>query len=375
MKLNNKSKVLNWLWKDLLYLERKALAATFVLEVIGFSGQVAAYGVLFKYVSALEENATLHFLGEAYVPKLSHTLLLVVAICTGLLFVVSSVFNYWSETRTIDLTRKYEVRCSHRILSALHSSVQLDKKEQIDNKSYDFRNLRRALIKDARFCGKAVPVVSFAMIVGIKFFLSLVFMFSIDFLLTGIILIMIIPMFFVTKYVGRRVVKLTTEREGRLLSFVNAKKNIISSVFQNPELSKEELLSADNEPEIASFYDAYFGVRKKLALNDLVSISFMALLAIVIILTGGKLVLFGNMPWSIFIAYIVALRFFFGSLQGVSLLVKKSSKIYEYVSHYLRFLRELQSRDQSLIAEGIQNESPNNIGLDLDDDDDEDDEL
>lgn len=375
----SKNKTFKWLWEDLIYPRKKDFLINFLLDLGGILGQVAAYSVLLKYVNALEQTSELELLGRSFEPQSSQTLLIVVALTTGLLFLIYSLIDYWSKLRIINITRKYDEFCSRRILHALEKTSQTLVSDSGYSR-FDSRRLRKALIKDARFCGKTVKVISLGFVILIKFLASLAFMFSVSILLTSAILLLIVPLAYILRRLGREVVKLTQLREAKLPVFIQHKKMQMQRAMDKNRAPNKEQDEFGSSNEILSFYNTYYKVMKKLALSDLIIVLFIAFLAVVVVLMAGNLVLFGNMSWAIFIAYIVAMRFFFSSMQGLNNMMKKASKLYDYVSHYIMTLEAAQSGKGVPMLEAYKREplastrNSDAIGLELNDDDGDDDD-
>lgn len=375
-----KGTTLKWVWKDLIHPNSKSFILIFLLDILSVLGQVAAYGLLLKYVNALEQTSELTFLGNSYVPQSSQTLLIAVATGTGALFLFYGLMDYLSQIKVIQMTKKYESFCSQRVitsLSAINRKLDFQKGERPD---FDNRRLKKALIKDARYSARLVKFFQFSTVTLVKFFGSLIFMFSVNFSLTLIILLMIIPIFFALRHMARQVARLTQKRETKLPGFIYSQKQLMQAAFTPSLEAPSDTHEFDPAKEVSDFYNMYHDISRKLAKSDFIILAFIAVLAILIVLTAGNLVMFGDMSWTIFIAYIVALRYFFGSLKGLNGVFKKSSKIYDYLNHYINTLQQIETGKGVPVlaaykkAEISSVKKSNGLGLDLDDDDDDDDD-
>ncbi|MFT6214345.1 MAG: ABC-type multidrug transport system fused ATPase/permease subunit [Roseivirga sp.] len=367
--------VLKWIRKDLVYPHFKGFLTVFFLDILGILGQLTAYGLLLKYVNALESTNELFILGTTYIPQSSQTILTLVAVSTGALFVFYGLMVFWSKVKVIKMTKNYELFCSERVLTSLKAILTSPESSESEVPSFDQRRLRKALIKDSRFCGKLIPTISFSVITILKFLGSLVFMFSSSFLLTVIILLIVLPLLLVLKYMAKSVVNLTQQREVKLPNFIAGKKLLMQNAL-DPTKKK----SSNTHHAVSIFYNTYYKILNKMALSDLIITFFTAILLVIVVLMAGNLVLFGDMSWPIFIAYIVALRYFFGSLKSLNQMFKKSSKIYDYVSHYVSTLKQIETGKGVPVLAAYRNNGPtagkntDGLGLDLDDDEDDDDD-
>lgn len=367
-----------WVWNDLISPRKRAFGFIVVLDLISILFQIAAYAVLFKYVNALEQGTDFDFMGYHLSPRSSQSVLTFIALSTGLLFLLSGLIEYWSKLKTIRLARNYEAFCSQRILDSVKISSNLNSVKP----KYDERRLRKALIKDVRFCGRLAKIFSFSLLTTLKFVGSLVFMFYVNITLTLVILILVVPIVLLMKNMARTVVKLTEKRETKLPIFIFQKKQLLKDSL---EKSDTELDRSEIQEDINMFYRLYHSINEKLVLNDLIVAVFIAIFTLVIVLIAGNLVLFNGMPWAVFIAYILALRYFFGSLRSLGNMFKRLSKIYDYVNHYINTLHQIESGLGVPILAAYEAARKNAIdkseglGLDLDnesdDDDDDDDDL
>jgi ABC-type multidrug transport system fused ATPase/permease subunit len=373
--------VLKWIRKDLVYPHFKGFLTVFFLDILGILGQLTAYGLLLKYVNALESTDEIFILGATYIPQSSQTILTLVAVGTGVLFIFYGLMDFWSKVKVIKMSKNYELFCSERVLTSLKAIFTSPESSESKVPSFDQRRLRKALIRDSRFCGKLAATISFSVITILKFLGSLVFMFYSSFLLTVIILLIVLPLLFVLKYMAKSVVDLTQQREVKLPNFIAGKKLLMQNALDPTKKNSSQIHELHTPHAISPFYNIYYKIYSQMALSDLIITFSMAILSVIVVLMAGNLVLFGDMSWSIFIAYIVALRYFFGSLRSLNQMFKKSSKIYDYVSHYVSTLKQIETGKGVPVLAAYRNnvatagKNPDGLGLDLDEEDDDDDDF
>ena len=339
-----------------------------LFDVLGLGGQLAAYGLLFRYVQTIEKGEMVNLLGTTIVPKESFPLLIGVAVGTGLLFLVASIFNYRSRISSLRIAREYEVFCSQRIVTSIaesHAGTLLDENPQL------LRAWRKAMVKDSRYGGKAAILFSNSIIHLGKFFVSFFFMLYVDVVLTLVLLLIITPLVLLLRRLSGRVVFLTRRREDGLSDYILRKKHLIHEQLRPEAERAADWQKEYEEGPIANYHGAYYGQLKQLAKNDLAITGFIAIFAVVIVLLAGNLVLFGSLSWTIFVAYMVALRFFFNSLQGMNGIMKRASRFYDYLQHYQRVLAQLRGAQAK---PGEKRYSVDVDALELDDDDDDDDD-
>lgn len=377
MKGQEKS-VFVWVWKDLFLPRLSQFAWSTILGILGIGAQLGAYAILFRYVSAIEQQRRFVFAGFRIEPTASEFLLYAIAAATGLAFILSGLFNYWTRRYNLALANKYEVYCAQRLLHAINESGKAALLRAFnEGGAFTFRAVKKSLIKDTRFCGKVVLIILQSLLTMGKLILSLGFMVYVQAWLTVLIVLVSIPLVLLLRHSSKKVVQLTREREELLPEFLNEKKAIITGMITPRPETIKDWIQGYREGILHSFYRAYYGTFNMLAVNDLLITGFIALLAALIIIVAGNVVLFGSMSWTVFAAYMVALRFFFVSLQGINGSIKRSSRAYDYIRHYQFILIRMQglafaeSGEEAHLRDTAAAEL---LLLGLDDDDDDDDE-
>ena len=339
--LKGKSKILKWLLRDLIIQRRSKFFIVLLFDIVSLGCQFGAFALLFRYVNILESSGTWQILEKNYHAPKSFYLLLIVAVSVGFLFLISSLFDYLSRIVSLRLSRSYEEFCSQRLIHELSNSEYLLAIIGEKGNGVNLKSLKKSLIKDTRYCGKIVALVSRSFINFGKFFISLIFMIYVNFSLTAIILILLIPLFIVLRNVSKKVVKQTRKREKLIFQFVNERRKLLQNIL-SVKFNNDGNHPSSNVFDGSGFYDVYYSVFKKLAFHDLYVTLFRAFLSLAIILIAGNTVLSGNMDWSVFIAYMIAIRFFFTSMQGFNVIIKQSSRFYDYVNHYHSILKTLK---------------------------------
>ncbi|MEL6537948.1 MAG: hypothetical protein AAFQ98_21190, partial [Bacteroidota bacterium] len=362
----------SWVLDDLFLPNWKKFLGIVALEGISLGSQIGGYSLLFRYVSRIENSEAVTLLGRTFIPTESATLLAGVAIGTSLLFIVSSLFSYRARLAILSVCRQYEEHCSKRILRALQKlTTQVAHSGQAGTP----QAWRRAMVKDSRFSGRGGVLIPQAIMNGGKLLLSLGFMLYVDLVLTLVILAIILPLALLQRRLGKRVISITQKREQVLPQFIAQKRQLMEQSINQEQA--EDLDSWYTQGKIPKFYNLYYGQLRGLASNDLLTTLFIAIFALVVVLVAGNRVLFGDLTWAIFAAYMVALRFFFNSLQGLNGVIKRSSKIYSYMKHYRQTLQRIE-KASALGTQPTDNPKEGtdfafSLGLDLDDDDDDDD--
>lgn len=330
----------HWLWKDLFYPKRKAFVSGLLLELMSLGSQIVSYSILFRYLNSLEKDDPASFFNLSYFTKNSLEGLTIVAVILGLLFVFSGFSNYWSQNRLIEIAKQYDIACSNRVLSLLEKVTK--ESENIENYSnFDIRRLRKSLMRDSQFCAKTVQLFSTGVITGIKLTVSLAFMISINLALSLVIFLLIIPLFLLLRSNGKEVIKMTRLKEQQSPGFIDSKNKAAQDLISGQT-------KTTGEDSGDSFYDVHYGILKRLSANDLTIMIFIAILSVAIVMLAGRLVLDNQITWSVFIAYMIALRFFFTSIKGLNGIAKRVSRSYIYINHYLTTLQILQSKPKQV---------------------------
>lgn len=346
---------------------------------MGLAMQLGAYALLFRYISAIEQNRRFVLPFYKADPTATPMLLYVIAGCTGLAFIASGLFNFYGKRYHLSLSRDYEMYCSRRMIQALAEAnkgrfLRRIKEEQ----GFSLRSLRKSLIKDTRFCGKIVQIIPNSLLTLGKLTISLFIMIYVQAWLSLLIILVSIPLVLLLRGSSRKVVQLTRKRERLLPDFIAEKKLVLSALLSPEQEQVGDWQKGYEEGPVASFYDTYYGLFRRLLVNDLLITGFIALLVVLIIIVAGNVVLFGSMSWTVFAAYMVALRFFFVSLQGMNGTIKRSSRAYDYIRHYrdtffiLQAMAFAEKEETDNFREEELQDELYQMGLDLDDDDDDD---
>ena len=366
-----------WLLRDLMLRRVRAFGLHLILDIAALGSQLGAYSLLLGYARIIEQGSYVRLLGRNFDPNISWILLLLVAISTGGLLFISGLVNFWRMSIGLKLARSYEEFCARRLLLAIESArLPLALTGVHPNKQLSMRSLKKALIKDTRFLCKVVQLIDRGLLNMGKLGLSLSFMLYTDYLLTLLIVLLTLPLVYLLRLASRRVVRLTRSRESQLPNFMGRKRELIQQIINDRGEEPDRGWQEDyRQGYLQSFYSIYYKLLRQLGVNDLISACFIAGLAVVIVITAGNLVIFGNMSWAIFVAYIIALRFFFTSCQGMSRIVKQYSRMYDYVRHYRQVIKALEQLVKEPLPEASAGETlRTELLLEFDDDDDDDDD-
>lgn len=239
--------------------------------------------------------------------------------------------------KLIQFNRIFETICVSRLYEAIQQKRYLLPFQKAPILSP--YNIKKSLIKDTKFYGRGLSAIIKAVIPIAKIILSLSFMFYLAFSFTLLVVfIMIIGVFFIWK-VSRQVVIETRRKEKFIKYYV---KDLLNALFT--QMSSEELLEKEG---MRGYFDAFYGWLLKLEENRLIVNLLIAGTSTILLIVIGQLTIFGNASWALLIGYLLALRYFLTSLQGLNGILKQLSTFYDYIQNYYGILTALSELEEA----------------------------
>jgi hypothetical protein len=315
-------------------------------------------------VRAIEAEKTVSFLNVSFEPRESQLLLVIISLAVGALFLGMGLLEFAFFRKLVRLSRTFEefnlTRLYKKVVQA--GPVLTDEEHQV----LEPYNIRKSLLKDVKFYGRALFTIVKAAIPLSKLVFSLGFMFYLSFTFTLlIVLIMGLGAFFFIK-VSRSVVQDTFNKEKYIRTYLMD----LSEALKNPIRPEQLIGLKSTKGYFSAFYNRLINAEK----NRLVIQTQIAVIVVVILLIAGHLTLFGNVSWSLLIGYMIGLRFFLNSLQGINSFLKQAGKYYDYIRNYRNILLALDDLiDRHELPSVIRYDTPLDYFIYQPDDDDDDD--
>ncbi len=329
--------IISWVWQDALKPHASKIRWITFLQILSVLTNFSGFWVLYYYVKAIEANQNLSLFHWTFAPRESQILLIIVTSLVGVLLLGSSMLFYTFFKKLIQFNRIFETICVSRLYEAIQQKRYLLPFQKAPILSP--YNIKKSLIKDTKFYGRGLSAIIKAVIPIAKIILSLSFMFYLAFSFTLLVVfIMIIGVFFIWK-VSRQVVIETRRKEKFIKYYV---KDLLNALFT--QMSSEELLEKEG---MRGYFDAFYGWLLKLEENRLIVNLLIAGTSTILLIVIGQLTIFGNASWALLIGYLLALRYFLTSLQGLNGILKQLSTFYDYIQNYYGILTALSELEEA----------------------------
>jgi ABC-type multidrug transport system fused ATPase/permease subunit len=296
--------------------------------------QVVALVALFAYLKALENNELL--LGFA--PRTSLILFVLFAIIMLLLYFGFSFLEYRSNIAILGLCRNYQNLGTQETLSL--SSKLPHWFGADDSRQISIMHLRQILSKDIDHRSRMSRVLLRAIVPAVRLVLCAVALLLINLQFSLLILVIVGIPFAGLYSVGRIVADTMTARESGSQPIFPEQRELLLNSWE----SKAHLLPTNIDWELTlgqpdSRYRLYFKrLEAKVFGQFLINIA-TSLGIIVLVLSLGFFVLLeeqGN--WSLWLTYLIALRYFLASLSKVARSVIQSTRFNRQVRRFTEFV-------------------------------------
>lgn len=301
--------------------------------------QAAVLLVLFKYMNALETQALL--LG--YPARTSVTLFVLVAGAVLLLFVGFSLMEYRANLAAINLSREYQNQGTGEALS-LFSRLPHWFNEARDP-HISVRHMRQILAIDVHHLSRMCRVLMLAIIPAARLLLCAFGLFYIDPQFSALIILAVgVPVAGLYS-VGRRVADTITSREAQQPQLFQHQKQLLADTWAQEESFTAEQVDwevtlGDSESRFRQYFRRLRAKAHGLFLVNVAN----GLGIMVLIMALGVGVLTGKQgEWSLWLTYLIALRYFLSSLSTVARTVVKST----------RYIRQVERFSNLMAAAGL----------------------
>jgi ABC-type multidrug transport system fused ATPase/permease subunit len=308
----------------------KILAAS----AASLSCQILALGLLFAYVRALESNQLLY----GFTPRTSASLFAIVASVSVFLFIGFALFEYRSNIAILRLCRRYQNLGTQEALSL---SSKLPHWFTPGNSVWiSTGHLRQILSIDVHHRSRMTRILLRAIIPVIRLVLSAIAVLYINLHFSVLIFLIIGVPIAGLYFVGRKIADTITSKEMTSQNVFRDQMSLLSKSWEDKtHISFEEvnwdmaLGGANSRPRL------YFRRLRAKVLGKLLINTANTLGIIVLILSLGFWMLQEPQNnWSLWLTYLIALRFFLSSLNRVAQALIQTTRFNRQVRRFMEFL-------------------------------------
>lgn len=356
--------LMHWVWQDAIQPLQRKIYGIISLQILSVVASFGGFGLLYYYVDLIDKSMVFTLGNYTADPRSSQALLIFVSLLVGFIFLLSACLDYFSNKRLIQLNQTFEEASITRLYQAVMAKKHLlPYQNQAVLSAY---NIKKALIKDCKFYGRALFSIVQSVIPLAKLGLSLFFMFYLATFFSLLVVIILLGGGILVLRISKSIVRETQRKEDHIKFYTQEIAQALAAEQLEPKLLEKN--GAKNY--LSAFYARLLYTQQ----NQFVIKLLVAVITTVLLLVIGHLTLFGNASWALLVGYLLALRFFLNSLQGINGILKQLSTFYDYIRNYyaiLNALANLNEWDTSSTASSIQ--SPSNDYFQFQPDDDGDD--
>lgn len=334
-----------WVWHDAICRFAKPVVKNVLASMTSLGCQVAAFGIVFLFAKALEQNKIFSLFGHAFNSR-SAGVIIFVGLSAFFFFIVSALLAYFAAVNSIQLRRNYGEFCFKRVLVFASRLPHPTTKKANQMLARD--ELKGGLKVEADYCGRFLrQLVEIILPAGSLVAYSVV-LFSLSLFLSMVIFpIIIVSSIFLQKINSAAA---QTSRDLKLYTKQASLKrrillNRMSSSASPIEYSDRLMNDFFSNGKTRHYFDAFFrrfilSEKTRLVVNILMSASVLG-----VIIAAATGVMSKNWNWSVVFGYLVALRAFSSSLSHLSGGVTLISRFFPHVEAYYRFISDAQQVD------------------------------
>lgn len=332
--------VVAWFARDAYGRFRGRVLLIVALGLLSMGGLVGALGVVFFYIDALEDGATLAYGPIALTPRESPALLAAAAAVALSLFAGSFIFRYMANLQALAIGRLYEEHCARRAIALIGTyGGRPEARAWADKAANLFQG-------DSRYCGRVARITVNMILPVIAFVTTFTVLMVLDPLLTLIIIVLLaaaLPFLYVVNVRGARHSK-AMERHAKGAG-ARKRELLTASAETGEPLDAESprMRNAFAKGPIARHLDAYVGRLRASRNSELVTNIVMGIGIAVILGTKGSQILASGQGWSELAVYMIALRFNLTSVTQASKTLTSVNRFYPQVARYFRFVRDMEN--------------------------------
>lgn len=328
-----------WLWADAFVRYKKDVIVSTISSIVRIITQFGALALIYTYASGLESHRTFNVLDFQFDARTSGILLIIVSVVGLIIYTISAFSDYISKSTSISLWQNYELYSLKRftlLKSRIPHPLCSKANEMLSGESVsrDGRTESKYLGRlFSQLLNSIIPVTTLLIVTAVLFYISYKFTFI-------VLILSAISMFFLYKFSMQILQNMDNMKtysktylpeKTKLLNRIN---RVVSPITENEHFFKNMF----SQGETRKFQDAFFVsflLREKssLIVNILTGLSIITIIAI-----SGFGIIYGSFNWAIFLAYIVSLQYFLGSLMQIGNSLSMFSRFYPEAKRYYEFV-------------------------------------
>jgi len=348
-KLNKRSltdlfNFLKWLWADAFISNKKEASVAALTSILQVITQFGALAIIFTYASGIESEKTFNIMNYQFESRTSVVLLIIVSVLGLIIYLTSAISGYISKKTSVSLWKSYEEYCLKRFIilkSRLPHPSCKKANESLNNDSVskDGRTESRYLGRMfSQILNSIVPIITLLLFISVLFYISYKFTLIILFLSAISLLFLYKVSTQTLQNMGNIKIysKTYLPEKAKLLDRIN---KIFTPITKNEFFFENIFLHGEVRKFQDAFFNTYF-LREKtnLIVNILTGISIIFIIAI-----SGIGIIYGSFNWAIFLAYIVSLQYFLGSLMQLGNFISLFSRFYPESKIYYEFVTDAEN--------------------------------
>ncbi len=340
--------VVAWIWQDGVWRSRTRMPGFLLYSGAAILCQIGAFNILFGYANALEHDRSVSAFGMELATRSSALLLVAAAIGSFSLLSAYGYVVYHSGLRLIDWRREYEEFCQKRFVllaSQLpHPSMPTASRMLAEG------TLERMARSGPRGCGRVLQLLLTMLLPAARLLACVVVMVFVSALFSLIVAALLAVGLLFLHRVNRAAAETSRAYAHHGPRAEATRRRLLERTWRSPapiadsDRAANEALSGG---EVASALDAYFrryvhAEESALVINGLTAVALLT-----VALAGGTGVLSGAWSWSVFLLYLLALRFFMTSLMQVGRGLTRASRFYPQVFEHYQMVTEAERATRS----------------------------
>lgn len=305
-----------------------------VSSALSLAFQLLALGLLFRYVGALESNELFY----GFTPRTSIGLFALVTVATAIFFFGFAALEYRANLAIIALCRRYQkqgVQEALAISSKLPHWFQDGSSDHISG-----RHLRQILSVDVSHRSRMARLLMRAFIPFVRLILSAAVVLYLNLQFSLLIFVVIGIPIAGLYLVGKRIADTITSRETGPQSAYREQSELLSRSWEAKthivpdEITRELALGGADSQQMLYYKRLRAKIFGQLLINAANTLGIMVL----VLSLGYWMLQEGQTNWSVWLTYLIALRYFLSSLTRVAQAIIQSARFSRQVRRFTEFL-------------------------------------
>ena len=325
--------------RDAVFRHWRFAVAILLTSIANTASKIGAIWVIFNFATKASENQSIIIFGQEYDPRQSMIPLILAALVSATLFLLSALFGYAERRLTYASWGAHAELCATRALSALKDpSITNQETNPFANPNAFQRLVNGHANTTGRVLsialGSVSPLITLLIAIGIMLWISPVMTF-----ILATLMALLIPAHALVSVRAAKASEISTNLAG---AHADAIRHFAAPFFASqepPSDTEAQVQSMYTSGPIRDYRDAYIKRFRCFAESELL-IGITAAASILILVIGmGWWSLSHEGGWSVLLIYFVTLRFAFGSVGSLTKRIASINRFYPEVSSYHTFDR------------------------------------